>query len=83
MIMSFSVLSQQQRDVLDVARDLPSIPDNGRREQYIVNRLGFSATTFWQHVVRLLDSQAAEAEYPVLIHRLRRLVDERNAKRGH
>ena len=76
-------LSQQQRDVLDVARDLPGIRDDGSREQYIVNRLGMSATAYWQHVVRLLDSEAAEAAYPVLVHRLRRQVADRNARRGH
>jgi hypothetical protein len=76
-------LSDLQVRVLDVARDLPSIPDNGRREAYITNRLGISATAFWQHVTCLLDSQAAEAAYPVLIHRLRRRVEQRNAARGH
>ncbi len=76
-------LSDLQVRVLDVARDLPSIPDNGRREAYITSRLGFSATTFWQHVNRLLVSEAAEREYPVLIHRLRRIVADRNARRGH
>ncbi len=76
-------LSDLQVRVLDVARDLPGIRDDGSRETYITARLGFSSTTFWQHVVRLLDSQAAEAAYPVLIHRLRRVVEARNTRRGH
>ena len=78
-----SGLSDLQVRCLQVARDLPSIPDNGRREAYITTTLGLSATAYWQIIVRLLDSQAAEAAYPVLIHRLRRVVEARNAKRGH
>lgn len=76
-------LSAQQRAVLDVARDLPGIRDDGSRERYIAVTLGFSATTYWQHVVNLLSNPAAEAAYPVLIHRLRRQVAERNTRRGH
>ncbi len=78
-----SGLSDLQVRCLQVARDLPSIPDNGRREAYITATLGMSATAYWQIVTRLLDSQAAEAAYPVLIHRLRRRVAQRNAQRGH
>jgi hypothetical protein len=78
-----SGLSDLQVRVLDVARDLPAIPNNGRREAYIVTTLGMSATAYYQHLNRLLDSHAAEAAYPVLIHRLRRIVEQRNAARGH
>ena len=79
-----SPLSQLQRDVLDIARDLQTIPDGtGRREQYVTTRLGMSYTAYMTHLVRLLDSHAAEREYPVLIHRLRRIVADRNTKRGH
>ena len=89
-IMSFteapalSPLSDLQRQVLDIARDLATIPDvGGRHHQYIVTRLGMGTTAYYQHLNRLLDSQAALAEYPVLINRLRRIRDARNAQRGH
>ena len=64
------------------ARDGPA-DGTGRREQYIVTRFGASSTAYYQHLNRLLDSHAALAAYPVLINRLRRIRDARNAQRGH
>lgn len=77
-------LTNRDVQILDIARDLATIPDGtGRREQYIATTFGASSTAFYQHLNRLLDSQAALAAYPVLINRLRRIRDARNTQRGH
>lgn len=51
------------------------------RESDAHDQLGMSAPIFWRHVDRLIDSPTALAEYPVEVHRLRRLRELRRRAR--
>lgn len=49
----------------------------GRRDADVRELLGWTPTTFWAHVDRLLDDPAALAAYPQDVSRLRRLRERR------
>ncbi len=53
-----------------------------RRGGLIRENLGCSQWQYAAELDALIDTQAAEAEYPALVHRLRRLRDERRAHRS-
>lgn len=53
----------------------------GARDTDVLEQLGMSPTIFWRHVGTLLDDPAALAEYPLDVHRLRRLRDLRRRAR--
>lgn len=53
----------------------------GAKHEAIVTTLNVSPTRYYQIVNRLLSDPAAEAEFPVLVHRLRRLRDHRQSIR--
>lgn len=45
----------------------------GARAQAIRDEFGVSETVYWLWVNRLLDDPDAEAQFPVLVHRLQRV----------
>lgn len=59
------------RQVLDLERKHPKY--GGVKDDAIRERFGFSATTYFQILNRLLDDPEAAWMEPVLINRLRRL----------
>lgn len=61
------------RQVLDLERQHPKY--GGAKDHAIRERFGFSATTYFQILNRLLDDPEAAWMEPVLINRLRRLRD--------
>lgn len=61
------------RQVLDLERKHPKY--GGTKDHAIRERFGFSATTYFQILNRLLDDPEATWMEPVLINRLRRLRD--------
>ncbi|UAJ78294.1 DUF3263 domain-containing protein [Leifsonia sp. ZF2019] len=56
-------------------------PDNPAKEEQIRHTFGFSATRYYSQLHHLIRGQDAEAEHPMLVHRLRRLAVERAGKR--
>lgn len=45
----------------------------GAKERAITDDLGLTPTRYYQELNRLIDDEDAEARYPILVHRLRRL----------
>lgn len=77
-----TTLTPTDLDVLAVAKTLGTFPDvGGSHWQYIQTHAPFGVTTFYQHLNRLLDNEAALATEPILIYRLRRIRDQRTARR--
>jgi hypothetical protein len=64
-------LSPEQRALLDFERR-PFV-GAGAKEQQIRTTFGIGATTYYQRLNALLESQAALAYDPVLVNRLRRV----------
>lgn len=56
-------------------------PLSGPKEQAIRERIGLSATRFYQELNRLIDTEAALAAEPLLVKRLRRIRDRRQLSR--
>ncbi|MCD1287287.1 MULTISPECIES: DUF3263 domain-containing protein [unclassified Brevibacterium] len=63
------------RQVLDLERKYPKY--GGTKDHAIRERFGFSATTYFQILNRLLDDPEAAWMEPVIINRLRRIRDRR------
>ena len=63
------------RQVLDLERKHPKY--GGTKDHAIRERFGFSATTYFQILNRLVDDPEAAWMEPVLINRLRRIRDSR------
>lgn len=53
----------------------------GAKESMILERFGESPTRYYQRLNALLDCPAAVAEFPMVVHRLRRLRDLRRGAR--
>ena len=53
----------------------------GTKEAHVRAELGMTPTRYYQVLGALLDDPAAEAEFPQLVRRLRRLRDVRKAAR--
>lgn len=54
----------------------------GARESDMHELVGMSPALFWRHVGHLIDRPEALAADPVLVHRLRRLRDQRQRQRS-
>lgn len=74
-----SGLSARDEAVLAVERR--SWPGPGPKERAIRERLGLSPTRYYQLLNALLDDPRALAHDPVTINRLRRIREERRARR--
>ena len=53
----------------------------GTKDEEIRQAFGFSAVRYYQQLHALLPTMDAEAEFPQLVHRLRRLALEREERR--
>ncbi len=78
-----SPLNDLQLRVLEVAKQAELLPNDGRRQTFVVTQIGMGYTAYLQHLNALLDNQAAVAHAPGLVYRLRRIRDRRNTQRGH
>lgn len=56
-------------------------PAGGTKEEAIRQTFGFSPTRYYQIVERLTGQQDAEAEFPMLVHQLRRQALDKAAAR--
>lgn len=63
-------LTDQDREILDALAATPRL-DEVSSSATLHARFG-NLTLFWQHVNALLNTEAAEAHAPGLVHRLRR-----------
>lgn len=58
-------------------------PHGGTKEEAIRQTFGFSPARYYQIVDRLTGQQDAEAEFPMLVHQLRRqAIDKAAARRA-
>jgi hypothetical protein len=72
-------LSSRERAVLGTEQR--SWPGPGAKERAIRERLGMSPVRYYQLLNALLDDESALAHDPVTVNRLRRVRDERRARR--
>lgn len=72
-------LPEADRAVLALERQ--SWPGPGAKERAVRERLGITPTRYYQLLNALLDDPRALAHDPVTVNRLRRLRDERRARR--
>ncbi|MBZ6473771.1 DUF3263 domain-containing protein [Streptomyces griseocarneus] len=72
-------MAEADRAVLALERQ--SWPGPGAKERAVRERLGITPTRYYQLLNALLDDPRALAHDPVTVNRLRRLRDERRARR--
>ncbi|MFF4225910.1 DUF3263 domain-containing protein [Streptomyces abikoensis] len=70
-----------ERDLAVLALERRSWPGPGAKERAVRERLGITPTRYYQLLNALLDDPRALAHDPVTVNRLRRLRDERRARR--
>ncbi|GGP61496.1 hypothetical protein GCM10010214_39060 [Streptomyces abikoensis] len=70
-----------ERDLAVLALERRSWPGPGAKERVVRERLGITPTRYYQLLNALLDDPRALAHDPVTVNRLRRLRDERRARR--
>lgn len=73
------VLSERDREILELEKR-PWAYD-GSKEQVVRDKFGLSSTRYYQVLNRLIDSETALAEEPLLVKRLRRLRAQRQKQR--
>lgn len=78
--MSTAPLTERERDML--AFEHTHWTYRGMREQAIRDRFGVSATRYEQQLLALIDRPEALAADPMTVKRLRRLRDQRRARRA-
>lgn len=69
------VLTETERAILELEGQLFTY--SGTKENRIRELFGWSAVRYFQVLNALIDTEAAEAAYPVTVHRLRRLRESR------
>lgn len=74
-----SELTDEELTILEIEKSWWAYA--GAKEQTIRERLGISATAFYQRVNAMLDDPRIEAAEPVLVHRLQRLRAQRQRTR--
>jgi hypothetical protein len=75
-------LTRDELAVLHAAAHLESLPDDGSRQNYVRGRLGLPWTTYVARLNRVIDTQAALAEAPLLVNRLRRRREDALLRKG-
>ncbi|MFD8997840.1 DUF3263 domain-containing protein [Streptomyces abikoensis] len=70
-----------ERDLAVLALERRSWPGPGAKERVVRERLGITPARYYQLLNALLDDPRALAHDPVTVNRLRRLRDERRARR--
>ncbi|MHB8512910.1 MAG: DUF3263 domain-containing protein [Actinomycetota bacterium] len=73
-------MSERDLEILAFERDWFKTP--GSKERIVRDRFGVSATRYYQILNVLIDSPEAEALYPRLVKRLRRMRDARKRQRA-
>lgn len=77
------MLTVREHMALDLANRRYSPAYAGQRAEHSMILLGYSEARFAQVITVLLERPDAEAAYPQLVHRLRRLREgRRNLRRG-
>ncbi|GLF97126.1 DUF3263 domain-containing protein [Streptomyces yaizuensis] len=71
----------KDRDRAVLAMERRSWPGPGAKERAVRERLGISPVRYYQLLNALLDDPRALAHDPVTVNRLRRVRDERRARR--
>lgn len=74
-------MTPQQAAILSLERRWYRTP--GMKEADIREEIGVSATRYYQLLTRILDTQEALESDPILVHRLRRIRDQRVNARAH
>lgn len=74
-----SELSEEDARILDV--ESTPVRSVAAKEELIRARLQMTPVRYYQRLNQLLDVPAAQAAYPVLVGRLRRIRDSREAER--
>ncbi|GAA4782145.1 DUF3263 domain-containing protein [Microbacterium gilvum] len=77
--MPVPVLTARESAILAFEAEWPW--HGGAKEEAIRSRLGLSPARYYQLLGRIIDTEAALAADPLLVRRLRRLRDERTARR--
>lgn len=72
-------LSDEDLKILDIERRIWKL--RGAKEQAILDELGMSWIRYYHRLMHLIETEAAEAHSPILVHRLRRLRDQNIAKK--
>lgn len=72
-------LSPTDRQILELEQRFYRHP--GIKEQAIRDGFGWDSTTYYARLVRLLSDPEAALEFPQLVARLRRLLDQRMRQR--
>lgn len=75
-------LTGQQAVILQVAKEVSHLPDDGTRERRASTLSGMGYVPYLQILNGLLDNPAALAAEPVLVNRLRRIREDAEARRG-
>jgi hypothetical protein len=75
-----SVLTPRDRLLLTFEDTYPK--PGGTKDERIRQTFGFSAVRYYQQLNALAGRQDAEEEFPLLVHRLRRLSVERARRRS-
>lgn len=73
------MLSPRERLILYFEDAHPQTPF---KEEQIRSAFGFSAVRYYSQLHHLIGRQDAEEEFPMLVHRLRRMLVERADKRA-
>lgn len=55
---------------------------DGAKLGAVLDTFGWSAATYYQHIIRIQALPAAAAEYPMLVKRIQRLIEERTERRS-
>lgn len=78
--MTAPVLAEEDRAALQLAGEF--WPDAAAKERAIAARFAVSPVRFYQRVAALIDSPAALAAEPVVVHRLQRIATARGRRLG-
>ncbi len=77
--MAASPLSEQDLKILEIESRFWKL--RGSKEQYILDHLGLRSVEYYYRLSKLIETEAAEAHSPVLVHRLRRRRDQMIVKK--
>jgi hypothetical protein len=72
-------LSEQDLKILDIEARTWKL--RGSKEQAVRDELGLRWVEYYYRLSKLIETEAAEAHNPVLVHRLRRLRDQMIVKK--
>ena len=77
--MPLPTLSEQELKILDIESRIWKLA--GSKEQAVRDELGLGWVEYYYRLSKLIETEAAEAHSPMLVHRLRRLRDQMIVKK--